>query len=147
MSDLRDLYQDLILDHGRRPRNHCACKQANLEKEGYNPLCGDKLTVYLQEKDGVIIDASFLGQGCAISMASASMMTDIIKGKTVAEVKLLFNDFHDAITTGNTDGKQLGKLAVLTGVSEFPARVKCASLAWHTLTAALDSDKNTVTTE
>ena len=147
MSEIQELYQQLIIDHGRHPRNFCACDEANKIKEGYNPLCGDKLTVYITEQDGIIQDVSFQGEGCAISMASASMMTEAIKGKTVNEVEALFGAFHDTVTKGEPSAENLGKLAVLSGVAEFPARVKCATLAWHTVMAALNDSKENVTTE
>jgi nitrogen fixation NifU-like protein len=152
MPELRELYQEVILDHNKRPRNFRALEGANRTAEGYNPLCGDHLTVYLHVADGVVRAASFEGSGCAISKASASMMTDIVKGKTVAEAEQLFEAFHRMVTGSTdvapeTDG--LGKLAVFAGVREFPVRVKCASLAWHTLHAALGAEegKSRVTTE
>jgi len=149
MQDLRELYQQMIIDHARSPRNFCACADANHVKEGYNPLCGDQLTVYIVEKDNRIDKVSFQGQGCAISMASASIMTEALKGRTVKEAKLLFDDFHSLMTKDKQDNalQKVGKLAVLAGVAEFPARVKCATLAWHTLLAALDNSKQAVTTE
>lgn len=148
MSDLRELYQEMIIDHGRNPRNFCACEQPTHVKEGFNPLCGDKLTLYLKT-DGVVIEsATFTGSGCAISTASASMMTQFLQGKTVAEAKAMFERFHQAVTQGDlSDVENLGKLAVLTGVAEFPARVKCATLAWHTLMGALDHSLEVITTE
>lgn len=148
MSDLRELYQELIIDHGRRPRNFCVCAEANLIKEGHNPLCGDKITVYLEEQGGVIKSISFQGVGCAISVASASLMTESLKGRTVAEAKQLFDHFQALITGNeNVDNEQLGKLTVLRGVAEFPARVKCAGLAWHTLMGALENNPNLMSTE
>jgi nitrogen fixation NifU-like protein len=149
MSDLRDLYQEVIIDHSRRPRNFGRLEQANHRAEGYNPLCGDKLTVYLKVDDGVIHDAKFEGAGCAISTASASLMTEALKGKTQAEAEALFAGFRSLVTG---DGPALltvplGKLEVLAGVQEFPARVKCATLAWHTLSAALRDQSGIVTTE
>jgi nitrogen fixation NifU-like protein len=153
MSDLRDLYQDVILDHGRKPRNFGELPMANRRVEGANPLCGDKTTIFLQVEDGVVRDARFVGAGCSISMASASMMTEAVKGRTVEEAEALFTRFHDLITVGpgavkgETDGSApqgLGKLAVFSGVCEYPARVKCAALAWHTLKAALDGDEDDV---
>lgn len=148
MSDLRDLYQEVVIDHSRRPRNFGRLDQANHRAEGYNPLCGDKLTVYLKVDDGVIRDAGFEGGGCAISTASASLMTEALKGKTAAEAEALFARFH-AMVTGETApaAAALGKLEVLGGVREFPARVKCATLAWHTLSAALRDQSGIVTTE
>jgi nitrogen fixation protein NifU and related proteins len=147
--DLRELYQEVILDHGRRPRNLREIPGAGRRAEGYNPLCGDRATVYVALEGDVVKDASFVGRGCSISTASASMMTEAVKGKTLAEAEALFQRFH-ALVTGETapaDGPDLGKLAVFSGVSEFPARVKCASLAWHTLRAALKGDAAPVTTE
>lgn len=135
MDDLHDLYQQVIIDHSQHPHNCCVCESANHIKDGYNPLCGDKLTLYVKEENGVITDASFQGSGCAIFMASASMMTDVIKGKTVEEIKKIYQDFHVLVTSGDMTEipKEVGKLAVFAGVSEFPLRVKCATLPWHTL--------------
>jgi nitrogen fixation NifU-like protein len=150
MPDLRELYQELILDHHKRPRNFHKLEQANRQADGYNPLCGDKLSVYLLIEDGIVRDAAFVGTGCAISTASASIMTESLKGKTEAEVDVLFKRFHDLVT-GNlppdADISGLGKLAVFSGVREYPVRVKCASLAWHTMHAALEGSKETVATE
>src|SRR5579862_1576552 len=136
MADMRELYQEVIIDHGRRPRNFFACPEANHIKEGFNPLCGDKLTVYVTEHQGVVEAVSFQGCGCAISMASASLMTEVIRGKTLDEVNQLFDIFHRSIILGkldelnnnNIDLEKLGKLTVLAGVNEYPARVKCATL-------------------
>jgi nitrogen fixation NifU-like protein len=150
MSDLRELYQEVILDHNRRPRNFGALDGANRKADGYNPLCGDKITIYLRVRDGVIDGVSFQGAGCAISKASASMMTDAVKGKTVAEVEALFEEFHRMVTAdidALPDAEKLAKLAAFAGVREFPSRVKCASLAWHTLHAALEEADQLVTTE
>jgi nitrogen fixation protein NifU and related proteins len=149
MSELRELYQELILDHGRQPRNCGALADANHIKEGYNPLCGDKLKLYIREENGIVQDVKFEGEGCAISMASASMMTQALKGKTVAEAQQLFELFHQGVTKdlNEADEKKLGKLIVLSGVKEFPMRVKCATLAWHTMCAALDDDAGAVSTE
>jgi nitrogen fixation NifU-like protein len=150
MADLRDLYQEVILDHNRRPRNFRAIEDASRKAEGYNPLCGDRLTVFLRLDGDVVRDVSFTGSGCAISKASASLMTDAVKGKTVREASRLFEAFHAMVTTSSTaepDVSDLGKLAVLAGVREFPARVKCASLAWHTLKAALLAEGERVSTE
>jgi len=149
MSDVQELYRELIIDHGRRPRNFSKLTQANHVKEGYNPLCGDQLTVYLLEDNNVIRDVQFQGCGCAISMASASMMTELLKGKTVSEAEKIFGVFHQLITQGTTDSSlnELGKLKVLAGVSQFPARVKCATLSWHTLMAALHDSPEQVSTE
>lgn len=150
MSDLRALYQEMILDHNRNPRNFRIIEDADHQVEGYNPLCGDRYTVYVKLGDGRINDVSFTGAGCAISKASASMMSSMVKGKTIEEAEELFEKFHDLVTGKN--GKKenledLGKLAVFAGVSEYPARVKCASLAWHTLKNALDAKTESVTTE
>lgn len=147
MSDLRDLYQEVIIDHSRRPHNFGVLAQHNHHAEGYNPLCGDRLTVYLKVVDGVIEAVSFEGSGCAISTASASLMTEALKGKTVAEAEALFTGFHALVTGEAGGGTSLGKLEVLAGVQEFPARVKCATLAWHTLHAALHDEAEPVTTE
>lgn len=139
MADLRDLYQEVIIDHSRRPRNFGPLAQHNHRAEGFNPLCGDRLTLYLRVVDGVIEDASFEGSGCAISTASASLMTEALKGRSAVQAEALFAGFH-ALVTGEPaapDAVPLGKLQVLAGVQEFPARIKCATLAWHTLQAAL----------
>ena len=150
MSDLRELYQQVIFDHNRKPRNFHKLEGANRTAEGYNPLCGDQVTVYLQLEGDVIRNISFQGAGCAISRASASMMTDSLKGKTKAETEALFDRVHKMLT-GEPDTKaypqDLGKLAALSGVCQFPARVKCASLAWHTLHAALNEAGVAVSTE
>ena len=138
MSELTDLYQEVILDHNRRPHNFRAIDAASAKQEGYNPLCGDRLTLYLTLDDEVIKDAAFQGSGCAISKASASLMTDAVKGKTVAEARELFEQFHAMITSDpDTPPADLGKLSVFAGVREFPTRIKCASLAWHTMKAAV----------
>ena len=148
MSGLRDLYQEVILDHYRKPRNFRSLADANRKAEGFNPLCGDRLTLYVKLKDGVIADATFEGSGCAISTASASLLTESIKGKTEHEAEMLFQSFRDVVTgSGETPNTDLGKLDVLAGVREFPVRVKCATLAWHTLHAALASQKEPVSTE
>ena len=147
MSDLSDLYQEVILDHNRRPRNFHALADASHSAEGYNPLCGDRLTLYLRMTGDVISDVAFEGAGCAISKASASMMTDAIKGRTVAEAAALFDRFHRMVTTPpDRVVEDMGKLSCLAGVREFPVRVKCASLAWHTLKAAMEH-KSKVSTE
>ncbi|MDO9366361.1 MAG: SUF system NifU family Fe-S cluster assembly protein [Methylotenera sp.] len=146
MNDLRELYQETIFDHYRQPRNFGRLQAANRRAEGYNPLCGDKVTLYLQVEDGVIKDASFEGSGCAISTASASLMTESLKGKRVEEALHLMDKFH-SIVTGTATADDLGKLAVLAGVREFPQRVKCATLAWHTMQAALANVEEPVTTE
>ena len=138
MSELTDLYQEVILDHNRRPRNFHALANASHRAEGYNPLCGDRLTLYLSVNEGVITEAAFEGAGCAISKASASMMTETLKGKTLAEADALFQRFHRMVTTPpDQPVEDMGKLSSLAGVREFPVRVKCASLAWHTLKAAM----------
>jgi nitrogen fixation NifU-like protein len=147
MSDLDDLYQEVILDHNRRPRNFHTMEDGR-KAEGYNPLCGDRLTVYLHVTDGIITDASFQGSGCAISKASASLMTESVKGKTLAEADALFERFHRMVTTPPEETvEDLGKLSALGGVRQFPLRVKCASLAWHTLRAAADARDALVSTE
>lgn len=150
MADLRELYQETILDHSKRPRNFREMVDANATAVGHNPLCGDRVTVYLSVRDDTIADIAFVGQGCAISKASASLMTDAVKGKSKAQVHTLFETFHRMVTgrPGDpVDAAALGKLAVLSGVSEFPVRVKCASLPWHTLEAALKAKKEIVTLE
>jgi nitrogen fixation NifU-like protein len=150
MSDLRELYQEVILDHNRRPRNFQKLDGANRTAEGYNPLCGDQLTVYLRLEDGVIKDISFQGSGCAISKASASMMTAALKGSAVAEGEALFETFHKMVTADLSvtfDPLEVGKLAAFSGVREFPVRVKCATLPWHTLHAALEGKGQTVSSE
>ena len=139
MSELTDLYQQLIIDHSQHPHNFCALEHPTCSKEGYNPICGDKITLYVNEKNGIITDVSFQGSGCAISTASASLMTGAIKGKTKKEALELFNEFKNLVTTGKTTKiEKLGKLAALAGVSEFPMRIKCATLAWHTLKSILE---------
>jgi nitrogen fixation protein NifU and related proteins len=140
MSELSELYQQVILDHNKKPRNFHKLETANRSAEGYNPLCGDQLTVYLELEDEVVKDVSFVGQGCAISKAAASMMTQSIKGKSKQDAELLFDEFHRMVT-GELDEEatpnQLGRLTIFSGVRDFPARVKCASLSWHTMRAAL----------
>jgi len=146
MSDLSDLYQEVILDHNRRPRNFHPLADASHTAEGYNPLCGDRLTLYLRIADGIVSDVSFEGAGCAISKASASLMTDAVKGKSLAEAQALFDRFHRMVTTPPGQSvEDLGKLSALAGVREFPVRVKCASLAWHTLKAAFGNERRTST--
>jgi nitrogen fixation protein NifU and related proteins len=152
LDDLRELYQEVILDHGKRPRNFRHPDDANRHAHGNNPLCGDRLTVFLKIDDkGVIQDAAFEGRGCAISTASASMMTEAVKGKPVAEVEKLFHSFHNLVTgrdgEGDEEPAELGKLEALSGVREIPIRVKCATLAWHTLHAALADAAKRVSTE
>ena len=142
-----DLYQETILDHSKRPRNHHAMEDATRKAEGYNPLCGDKLRLYLKMDGDIVQDASFEGSGCAISTASASLMTDSLKGKTRAEAMKLMEKFHDLLTTDTPAAKDLGKLVVFCGVRDYPARVKFATLAWHTLKSALNNTAETVTTE
>jgi nitrogen fixation NifU-like protein len=145
---LRELYQEVILEHSKKPRNYRALEGANHKAEGFNPLCGDHFTVYLDLKDGAIHDVGFQGSGCAISKASASMMTQMLKGKTAAEAEGIFTKFHDLVTGhGSGNEEELGKLAVFAGVSEFPLRVKCATLAWHALRAALRGEEQAVSTE
>ena len=148
MADLRELYQELILEHSKAPRNYREPKSADHKAEGYNPLCGDRFTVSVQMKGDSIQDIAFQGSGCAISKASASMMTQSVKGKTKQEARELFERFHRTVT-GKTNGTSadLGKLAVFSGVAEFPTRVKCATLAWHTLQAALEGKQEAVSTE
>lgn len=147
MSDLRDLYQETILDHNKRPRNFKKLEDANRSADGYNPLCGDKVKVYLRVEDGRVQDLSFEGSGCAISKASASVMTEALKGKSVQEVESIFKRFRDLVMGKTGDADDLGKLVVFSGVCEFPTRVKCATLAWHALQAALQGSKEAVSTE
>ena len=150
MSDLRDLYQEVVIDHGRRPRNFHALDPHSHHADGFNPLCGDKLSLYLQvSADNVIEDVSFTGSGCAISMAAASLLTEQLKGKTTDEGQALFDAFHSMLTQDDAlpDFDQLDKLAVLAGVREYPTRVKCATLAGHTLRAALNREEQPVKTE
>jgi nitrogen fixation NifU-like protein len=142
-----DLYQETILDHSKRPRNHHPLEDANRKAEGYNPLCGDKLKLYLKMDGDLVRDASFEGAGCAISTASASLMTESLKGKTREEAMKLVDKFHDLLTTDTPASRDLGKLVVFCGVRDYPARVKCATLAWHTLKSALTGKEETVTTE
>jgi nitrogen fixation protein NifU and related proteins len=137
--ELNDLYRDVILDHNRRPRNFGALEPADLSVEGFNPLCGDRLTLRLKLAGQTIEDIRFEGQGCAISTASASLMTEAVKGKTRADALALFERVHDLLTDDAASADELGKLAALSGVREFPSRVKCASLCWHTLASALQS--------
>lgn len=147
-AELRELYQEIIIDHNRNPRHHYAMKDATNQANGFNPLCGDKLTVYIKIEGNLLTELSFLGCGCAISQASASLMTDSLKGKTVKEAHELFHHFHHMLTQ-NEEGqtRDMDKLTVLAGVKAYPARVKCATLAWHTLEAALNKDSNVVKTE
>ena len=148
MSELGELYQQIILDHNRKPRNFQKVADANRSAEGFNPLCGDQIQVYVKLEGDHIRDIGFQGSGCAISRASASLMTSALKGKSAGEAEELFQRFHRLVTTDEeADPAALGKLAVFSGVREFPARVKCASLAWHTLRAALQGKQDKVTTE
>jgi nitrogen fixation protein NifU and related proteins len=146
MSDLRDLYQEVILDHNRRPRNFHVLADASHQAEGYNPLCGDRVTLYVKLEGDVISDMAFEGSGCAISKASASLMTDALKGRTLQDARALFVRFHRMVTTPTDQPvEDLGKLSALAGVREFPVRVKCASLAWHTFKAAMEREELTTT--
>ncbi len=149
MADLRELYQELILEHSKNPRNYRALDNPDRKVEGFNPLCGDHFTVYMKLDGEVIKDISFEGSGCAISKSSASVMTQTLKGKTRAQAEALFEKFHDLVTgkPRNGDREELGKLAVFSGVSEFPVRVKCATLAWHALHTALEGKDESVSTE
>jgi nitrogen fixation protein NifU and related proteins len=149
MAELGDLYQDIILEHSKRPRNYRTLEAANRKAEGFNPLCGDHFTVYLEIGDGQIRDISFQGSGCAISKASASMMTQAVKGKRTEEAEELFQKFHHVVTgkNGTEAHDDLGKLEAFAGVSEYPVRVKCATLAWHALRAALQGEQHAVSTE
>lgn len=144
MSELNDLYQEVILDHNKNPRNFREIETATQTADGNNPLCGDALRVYVEMEDDLVKDVAFKGSGCAISKASASMMTQVVKGKTRAEAEVLFDEFHKMVT-GELDAEaeenHLGKLKIFAGVLEFPARVKCASLSWHTLHAALKGEE------
>lgn len=149
MDDLRELYQQVILDHNKNPKNFGKLEPANRTAEGYNPLCGDRIDLYLQVNDGVIQNISFQGSGCAISKSSASVMTTVLKGKSIAEAEQLFKKFQKLITGDSEapDPEELGKLAIFAGVREFPLRVKCAGLAWHTMLAALKNENTPVSTE
>ncbi len=153
MSDIRELYQSVILDHNKRPRNFRKVEGANRHAEGYNPLCGDKVTVELRVEDGVVRDVGFEGSGCAISTASASMMTESVKGRSLADAEKLFQRFHDLLVgeaqeePSADEQKALGKLTVFSGVREYPARVKCATLVWHALHSALEGRGDPVSTE
>lgn len=150
MADLRELYQEIILDHNKNPRNYRAIGDPDGKIEGFNPLCGDHYTIYVKLAGDVIVDVSFVGTGCAISKASASVMSTVVKGKTKEEAKQLFETFHKLVMGSDeskADLEMLGKLAAFSGVSEFPVRVKCASLPWHTLRAALEAKNEVVSTE
>ncbi len=149
LDDLRDLYQEVVFDHNRNPRNFRVIEDADRTIEGFNPLCGDRITLYIKLDGDRITDVSFQGQGCAISTASASLMTEIVKGKTIQEAEKLFQAFHKIVTGQDDDLKleELGKLAVLTGVRQYPSRIKCATLAWHSLESALKGEQSSVSTE
>ena len=148
MFDLKDLYQEVIVDHNRNPRNFGKLDNADKKLEGFNPLCGDRLTLYLKINNDQIDDITFDGAGCAISVASASLMTDAMKGKSIEEAESIFNEFHDLVTNEDEiDFDKMGKLAVLAGVRNYPTRVKCATLCWHTLNSALHGNETPVSTE
>ncbi len=150
MDELRELYQEMLLDHHKRPRNFGKLENANRQADGYNPLCGDRVTIYLALNGDVIEDIGFEGNGCAICTASTSLMTESVKGKTLDEVEIVFGRFHDLVTSdpdSEIDTESLGKLAIFAGVREFPVRIKCATLAWHTLHAALKDTDEPATTE
>lgn len=149
MSEMSDLYQELILDHKRHPRNFRDMPDATRAVDGHNPLCGDQLRLFVKVADGRVEDVSFIGVGCAISVASASMLTEAVRGKTVEEAQRLFAEMHDLLTSDHphADPDELGSLGALAGVHEYPMRVKCATLSWHTLDTALTSDEDSVTTE
>lgn len=145
--ELQELYQQVILDHSRSPRNYFKLGSANRIAEGHNPLCGDRVTVYMRLENGMICDVSFQGEGCAISKASASIMTEMLKGKSREEAQSIFTQFHEMVTTGSPSTDELGKLGVFAGVNKFPARVKCAILPWHAIHATLEGQENVVSTE
>ena len=149
MFNLNDLYQDIIVDHNRSPRNFRKIDKANCMLEGFNPLCGDRLTLYLKMGDGKINDISFDGSGCAISVASASLMTELMKDKSIGEAQSIFEDFHQLLTDNNSkiDIQKIGKLSALAGVREYPTRIKCATLCWHTLRSALVGSEQPISTE
>jgi nitrogen fixation NifU-like protein len=144
---LRELYQEIIVDHGKQPRNFGKLAGANHCQAGHNPLCGDRLTIYITENNGFVEEVRFEGAGCAISVASASLMTEAVRGKSITEINILFDLFHHLVTEGKEPEQSIGKLSAFSGVAEFPVRVKCATLAWHTLKAALANDPNPVSTE
>jgi len=146
MDIYKDLYQQLIIDHNQNPRNFSKLENASHSAEGQNPLCGDEITISLIEKDGIIKDIAFMGSGCAISKASASIMTSTLKGMKIEDAEVLFDNFHTLATTGESPG-DMGKLSVLAGVHKYPARVKCATLAWHTFQGALNNSPETIKTE
>ncbi len=145
--ELSDLYQQVILDHSKSPRNFRVLPGANRSAQGYNPLCGDNITLYLELDGDVVKSAGFQGSGCAISKASASLLTEMMKGKTTGEIRSLFNRMHDLVTTGKCEGAPDGKLAVFAGVHKFPARVKCAILPWHAAMSAIEGKQDPVSTE
>ncbi len=147
MNELQDLYQQVIIDHNHNPRNFREIEHPSHSAKGHNPLCGDKIDIYLIIKEGIITDVGFTGSGCAISKASSSLMTEVLLGKSVSEAEELFKSVHSMITEGKTDVKGIGKLAVLSGVHKFPARVKCAILPWHTMKNALEKETKTAITE
>ncbi|HEV2418343.1 MAG TPA: SUF system NifU family Fe-S cluster assembly protein [Terriglobia bacterium] len=150
MADLRDLYQEVVVDHSKRPRNFRKMEGPHVTAQGYNPLCGDRVAVHVKLENGHLSDVSFEGSGCAISTASASIMTEAVKGKTAAEAEALFQSFHDLATKGETENAgapPLGKLEVFSKVSDYPARVKCATLVWHTLHSALQGGEGVISTE
>lgn len=147
MEDLNDLYQEVILEHSKKPRNFRELPNANRQARGKNPLCGDHYTVFLHVENDVVKDVSFIGDGCAISKASGSMMTEAVKGKTKAEAEKIFTQFRDMLTKGEQGSDEIGKLAVLSGVAKFPTRIKCAILSWHALAAGLDGAQSEVSTE
>ena len=146
--DVRELYQQIILDHNKKPKNFREIENPDRKVKAYNPLCGDQYTIFMTLEDDRVVDVSFQGSGCAISKASASIMTELVKGKTKEEAEQLFEQFHDLVTGKlEVDMFELGKLAAFAGIRDYPARVKCASLSWHTMHAALTTDTKTVTTE
>ena len=147
MNELQELYQQVIIDHNHNPRNFREIEHPSHSAKGHNPLCGDKIDIYLTIKDDIITEVSFMGSGCAISKASSSLMTEVLLGKTVVEAQKIFDSVHDMITSGKTDVEGIGKLAVLSGVHKFPARVKCAILPWHTMKNALEKSAQTTITE
>lgn len=147
LDELSELYQQVILDHSKSPRNFRALPEANRIAQGYNPLCGDNITLYLEMAGDVVKGAGFQGSGCAISKASASLLTDMLKGKTSGEIRSLFAQVHDLVTTGKCEGAPIGKLAVFAGVHKFPARVKCAILPWHAAMSAIEGKEESVSTE
>lgn len=147
MYDLQELYQEVVMDHNRRPRNFRELEDANRTAEGFNPLCGDQIRLYLKVDEDVIADVGFQAKGCAISKASASMMTEEIKGKTVEEAERVFDEFRHMVTLEDFDADVVGDLEALGGVSQYPARIKCATLSWHAMQAALDGGEKSISTE